>query len=116
MENEALGLMNANAAAPSIADPGPTPHQHPRILYHRFMPQPPNPTRPVLGTARAAIEIAFIIFLFYANLLMGEFTRSAPHRTLSHALHDIVTPANFTIALISAFAGHIVFETMRRKL
>jgi hypothetical protein len=25
---------------------------------------------------RAAIEVAFIIFLFYSNLLMGEFERS----------------------------------------
>ena len=25
---------------------------------------------------RAVIEIAFIVFLFYANLLMGEFERS----------------------------------------
>ena len=25
---------------------------------------------------RAVIEVAFIIFLFYANLLMGEFERS----------------------------------------
>ena len=26
---------------------------------------------------RAAIEVGFIVFLFYANLLMGEFERSA---------------------------------------
>ena len=25
---------------------------------------------------RAVIEVGFIVFLFYSNLLMGEFTRS----------------------------------------
>ncbi len=30
---------------------------------------------------RAVIEIAFIIFLFYSNLLMGEFERSGLGQT-----------------------------------
>jgi hypothetical protein len=30
---------------------------------------------------RAAIEVGFIVFLFYANLLMGEFERSGLGRS-----------------------------------
>ena len=80
------------------------------------MPGQPRDPRPLSTLLRAVIEVAFIIFLFYANLLMGEFTRTARHRTLTQALHDIVTPTNFTIAFLSAFIGYIVFETMRKKL
>lgn len=64
---------------------------------------------------RAVIEVAFIIFLFYSNLLMGEFTGSSrTGKTLAFALHDIFTAANFVIALISAIIGYLVFETLRR--
>ena len=66
---------------------------------------------------RVIIEVAFIIFLFYSNLLMGEFTRTnGPGKTLGAALHDVVTPENFLIALISAFIGYVMFEFLRRKL
>jgi hypothetical protein len=66
---------------------------------------------------RAIIEIAFIIFLFYSNLLMGEFTVSnGAGKTLAFALADIFTPANFAIALLSALVGYLVFEYMRKKL
>jgi hypothetical protein len=66
---------------------------------------------------RAVIEIVFIIFLFYSNLLMGEFTGSNGHgKSLAFALHDIFTPMNFIIAMISALIGYVVFETLRRKL
>lgn len=65
---------------------------------------------------RAAIEIAFILFLFYANLLMGEFTRSAPPgRTLRAGMHDIYTTRNFGIALLAASVGYVVFERLRKK-
>jgi hypothetical protein len=65
---------------------------------------------------RAAIEIAFIIFLFYSNLLMGEFTRTAGrHKTLQAAMIDIVTPKTFLIALLTAVAGHFAFELLRQK-
>jgi hypothetical protein len=64
--------------------------------------------------ARAVVEISFIIFLFYANLLMGEFDRSSrPGKTLAFALRDIFTRANFSIALISALVGYMVFEYLR---
>jgi hypothetical protein len=66
---------------------------------------------------RAVIEITFIVFLFYSNLLMGEFTRSnGDGKTLSYALHDILTVTNFMIAILSAMIGYAVFETLRKKL
>ncbi len=66
---------------------------------------------------RAAIEIAFIVFLFYSNLLMGEFTRgNGAGKTLGAALVDVFTPANFAIALVSAGIGYLVFEYLRKRL
>jgi hypothetical protein len=64
---------------------------------------------------RAIIEIAFIVFLFYSNLLMGEFTRSS-HRTLLAALLDIFTLANFGIAIVAAVIAYVVFEWWRMEL
>ncbi len=65
---------------------------------------------------RAAIEVGFIIFLFYSNLLMGEFTLSAGRgKTLLAAVVDVITLKNFAIALVTAVAGHIGFEVLRRK-
>lgn len=66
--------------------------------------------------ARAVIEVAFIVFLFYSNLLMGEFTASHHARSLAFALRDIVTPANFGIAIFSAIVGYLGFEYLRKKL
>ena len=65
---------------------------------------------------RAVIEIAFIIFLFYSNLLMGEFTVvNGQGKSFAFALNDILTGTNFMIAMISAFVGYVVFEYLRRK-
>jgi hypothetical protein len=66
----------------------------------------------------AAIEIAFIVFLFYSNLLMGEFTHSGMgyRRGLLWAIADIVTPANFAIAIVAAIIGHLLFELLRTKI
>jgi hypothetical protein len=66
---------------------------------------------------RAVIEIAFIIFLFYSNLLMGEFERSgmAQTRGLAWAIGDILTAANFEIAMIAALIGYILFEFLRKR-
>jgi hypothetical protein len=73
-------------------------------------------SRPFASLPRAIIEIAFIIFLFYSNLLMGEFNRTAgPGKTLAFALRDIFTSANFTIAIIAALVGYFVVESLRRK-
>ena len=65
---------------------------------------------------RAIIEIAFIVFLFYSNLLMGEFNASSGRgKTLASALYDIFTTKNFTIAIGSALIGYIVFEYLRKR-
>jgi len=65
---------------------------------------------------RAVIEIAFIVFLFYSNLLMGEFTvANGRGKTLAVALYDIFTGTNLAIAFISALIGYVVFEYLRRK-
>ena len=66
---------------------------------------------------RAVIEIGFIIFLFYSNLLMGEFERSGfgQKRGIVWAIEDIFTAANFEIATFAALCGYIVFEFLRKK-
>ncbi len=72
--------------------------------------------------ARALIEVGFIVFLFYANLLMGEYTRSGHYRqhgpklSLAWAVRDIFTSENLAIALGAAIIGYFVFEYLRRKL
>ena len=66
---------------------------------------------------RAFVEVAFIVFLFYSNLLMGEFTGvNGQGKTFAFALHDIFTRTNFLIAIVSGFIGYGVFEFLRKKL
>jgi hypothetical protein len=66
---------------------------------------------------RAVIEVAFIVFLFYSNLLMGEFTvTNGPGKSLAFALNDIFTGTNFLIAAISSLIGYVVFEYLRKRL
>jgi hypothetical protein len=66
---------------------------------------------------RAVIEVGFIVFLFYSNLLMGEFGRSGKgaQMGLVWAIQDMLTPANFLIALASGVVGYVAFEFLRRK-
>jgi hypothetical protein len=66
---------------------------------------------------RAVIEIGFIVFLFYSNLLMGEFERSGSGRGkgLAWAIADIFTISNLEIALLAALIGYFVFEFLRSK-
>lgn len=67
---------------------------------------------------RAAVEIAFIIFLFYSNLLMGEFERSGMggKRGFVWAIHDVFTTANLEIATVAAVIAYLLFEFLRQKL
>jgi hypothetical protein len=66
---------------------------------------------------KALVEMGFIIFLFYSNLLMGEFTRSSSQgKSLVFALGDIFTVTNFFIALSSALIGYAALEFLRKKL
>jgi hypothetical protein len=78
---------------------------------------PSQPNRPrSISALRAAIEIGFIVFLFYSNLLMGEFTvANGRGKTWGVAFSDIFTGTNFAIALISGLIGYMVFEYLRRK-
>ena len=67
---------------------------------------------------RAVTEIGFIIFLFYSNLLMGEFTHSgmARGRGLVWAIEDMFSEANLAIALAAALIGYVVVEHLRQRL
>jgi hypothetical protein len=66
---------------------------------------------------RAVIETGSIIFLFYSNLLMGEFNRSnGVGKSLAVAVVDILTPVNFAIAVTSALTGYVVVEFLRKRL
>ena len=91
---------------------------------NRQIPSPRHPashTPPPRGglltdIRRAVVEVAFIIFLFYSNLLMGEFNRvNGPGKTFAVALTDIFTIKNFAIAIIAASIGYVIFEYLRRK-
>jgi hypothetical protein len=66
---------------------------------------------------RAVIEVGFIIFLFYSNLLMGEYERSGmgQKRGLVWALEDVFTATNFEIATVAALCGYIMFEFLRKR-
>lgn len=66
---------------------------------------------------RAVIEVGFIIFLFYSNLLMGEFERSGmgQKRRVAWAIGDVFTAANFEIATIAALIGYDLFEFLRKR-
>jgi hypothetical protein len=66
---------------------------------------------------RAAIEVGFIVFLFYSNLLMGEFERSGMGRKrgLAWAIADVFTAGNFAIALVAGLVGYVLFEFLRKR-
>jgi hypothetical protein len=66
---------------------------------------------------RAVVEIGFIVFLFYANLLMGEYERSGQGhaRGLAWAVADILTVRSIEIALFAGVVGHIVVEYLRGR-
>jgi len=66
---------------------------------------------------RAVIEVGFIIFLFYSNLLMGEFERSGfgQKRGIAWAIRDIFTAANFGIAMLAALVGYVLVEFLRKR-
>ncbi len=66
---------------------------------------------------RATVEVGFIVFLFYSNLLMGQFTVSGPgqNKSLLWAIVNIFTVTNFIIAMATAIIGHLVFEFLRKR-
>lgn len=66
---------------------------------------------------RLIIEVGFIIFLFYSNLLMGEFERSGlgQWKGLWWAVTDVFSASNFAIAVIAAMIGYVLVEFLRTK-
>jgi hypothetical protein len=66
---------------------------------------------------RAVIEVGFIVFLFYSNLLMGEFERSGmgSKRGLAWAIGDVCTAGNFAIAVVAGLIGYGLFEFLRKR-
>jgi hypothetical protein len=63
------------------------------------------------------VEVGFIIFLFYSNLLMGEFTHTNDQgKSLVFAIRDIFTITNFVIAAISGLIGYVVVEFLRKRI
>jgi hypothetical protein len=67
---------------------------------------------------RALIEAGFIMFLFYSNLLMGEYERSGMGQAkgLAWAIGDILTMSNFLIGSIAALIGYALVEFLRNRL
>jgi hypothetical protein len=66
---------------------------------------------------RMLIEVGFIIFLFYSNLLMGEFEHSgmAQQRGLVWALSDVFTASSLEIAVVAATIGYVLLEFLRTR-
>ncbi len=64
---------------------------------------------------RAVVEVGFIIFLFYSNLLMGEMERTAGGRNkgLLWEVQDIFTRRNLLVAVIAALIGYLLVERLR---
>ena len=63
------------------------------------------------------VEVGFIIFLFYSNLMMGEFERAnARGKSLVFAVEDIFTVRNFVIAIVSGLIGYVVVEFLRKRV
>ena len=67
---------------------------------------------------RALLEVGFIVFLFYSNLLMGEYERSGygQQHGVIWAVEDIFTITNFIIAIVFGLVGHVVFDFFRNRL
>ena len=77
----------------------------------------PKQSRKLKPIWRATVETGFIVFLFYSNLLMGEFTHAnGQGKSLAFAIEDIFTVTNFVIAIISGLLGYLVFEYLRKQL
>jgi hypothetical protein len=78
----------------------------------------PSDQGPWIHVQRAAVEMGFIIFLFYSNLLMGEYTRTnaGAGKSLMAALANVITVENFAVAVVTSLLGHLVFEHFRKKL
>jgi hypothetical protein len=85
--------------------------------YSYAMPSRDTKSGTLAPLWRAMVEVGFIVFLFYSNLLMGEFTRtSGAGKSLAFAIKDVFTVTNFGIAIFSGLIGYVVFEFLRKRL
>ena len=66
---------------------------------------------------RALVETGFILLLFYANLLMGEYSHSgaASGHNFMWAVSDVFTWTNAVIGIVAAVIGYFVFEELRKR-
>ena len=69
-----------------------------------------------LKMKKATVEILFINFLFYANLLMGEFNNNGLGKTKGFfwAVKNIFSIPNIIIGIVSSFIAYFIFEYLRR--
>jgi hypothetical protein len=80
------------------------------------MPSNQKQPRKLTPTWKVLVEVCFIIFLFYSNLLMGEFTRANGRgKSLAFAVEDIFSVTNLIIAVISGSLGYLVFNYFRER-
>jgi len=88
------------------------------MIIFAIMTEQNKPGKKISPALRAVLEVGFIIFLFYSNLLMGEFNQSGQGRVhgLCWALNDIFTLINFSMALGLGLIGYLVVEFLRRRL
>ncbi len=77
-----------------------------------------NPFKKSSFLLRTILEMSFIIFLFYANLLMGQYNsgHTLADRSIIAAFRNIFTLDNFVIAVVAAFVGHVAFDQLRKRL
>ncbi len=78
-----------------------------------------NPKNPRKATPirRSIVEIGFILFLFYSNLLMGEFTRTnGQGKTLLFAIKDIFSPFNLVVGIVAGLIGYVVVQYLRDQI
>jgi hypothetical protein len=77
----------------------------------------PKQPRKLTPTWKALVEVCFIMFLFYSNLLMGEFTRANGRgKSMAFALEDIFSTTNLAIAIFSGLIGYLGFDYLRKRL
>jgi len=91
----------------------------PDMVLAIFSRMPSNETKPrrLAPIWRAMVEVGFIVFLFYSNLMMGEFERTnARGKSLIFALEDVFTFRNFAIAVVSGLIGYLVVEYLRKRV
>jgi hypothetical protein len=87
------------------------------LCYSLRMASNPKQPHKLTPTWKALVEVGFIIFLFYSNLLMGEFTRANGRgKSLALAVEDIFSVTNLVIAVISGLLGYLVFNYLRKRI